>query len=415
MKNFKGHVSILKILILFGIISFIAGCNDDLEEIIDFESKSNYELSHLSSNDIPEINASIGNYFEKSESKLRTLKSAETVRVLDESVLVVKDSAENLTYSFQLVSENFDPKDFYNLIVTKRIDESTTSPFVIKYTFDSVEEKIKYYNSSKRNFNGKATVFKIDNFLNQYNNSGKYNGEPCFEDIDIDSVPSDSSSDGGSSGNGGSASTGGPAPGATSGEYTFDSNPGPGASTGSVEVGEGSFGTFGTDGTMEKSSKTNKKNEDDCPDSDMYIPINMLLWPFPDCSSFEYSNVGNIKGAKVLGLNNTFVAYETVNPTTTNVIVNTITYPSLFFTMPSPWTNGRSATLTAQAVGNAADATQRWFESHPNASVHLLQQVFMNNLRAQMAAYGGTVSTRDAFTVRSPAPYTTSWFKKNCG
>ena len=83
--------------------------------------------------------------------------------------------------------------------------------------------------------------------------------------------------------------------------------------------------------------------------------------------------------------------------------------------MPSGWTNGRSATLTAQALDKAIQLSEAWFRANPDATNHQLHLNWFNNIKQQMLRFGGTVSTKPKFTVRSPAPYSTSWFPSNCG
>lgn len=83
--------------------------------------------------------------------------------------------------------------------------------------------------------------------------------------------------------------------------------------------------------------------------------------------------------------------------------------------MPSHWTNGRAATETSRAVEKAIDLTQNWFENNPHATDYDLQLTWFNNINSQMAIYGGSVRRTSLFYVRSPAPFTTSFFRSNCG
>lgn len=145
------------------------------------------------------------------------------------------------------------------------------------------------------------------------------------------------------------------------------------------------------------------------------MSLSTTNWPHSDCASFEFANVNGIKGAHTTGVKNMFTAYKMTSPTTSQITVISIFYPSLFFTMPNHWTNGRAATLTATAIDTSIDITSNWFRANPNASKHQLQLVWFNSLKAQMAIYGGTVRTKPLFKVKSPAPYTTSIFKRNCG
>lgn len=176
-----------------------------------------------------------------------------------------------------------------------------------------------------------------------------------------------------------------------------------------------SGGEYGTDGTG-KIAKTGK--ETDCPEDELLFPINEQDILYPDCSSFEFANGLNnaIKGAQTIGVNNTFVAYETVNPNTTNIVVKNILYPTLFFTMPAGWTNGRAATLTAQALSSSIDITEKWFYANPSATDAELQDIWMKNMKLQMGYKGGSVGTISLFSVRSPSPYKKRFFGTgNCG
>ncbi len=84
--------------------------------------------------------------------------------------------------------------------------------------------------------------------------------------------------------------------------------------------------------------------------------------------------------------------------------------------MPVGWTNGRSATLAAQALHNSMAATQAWLYENPSATTSQLESVWWNNMKLSMGRVGGSVSKIPLFTVRSPAPYLKRLFGTgNCG
>ena len=84
--------------------------------------------------------------------------------------------------------------------------------------------------------------------------------------------------------------------------------------------------------------------------------------------------------------------------------------------MPGYVTNGRAATLTAEALELAIDNTELWYQQNPNATQFSLGEYWKNQINLQMNRIGGAFSTIAPFTISYPAPYITSfWGNGNCG
>lgn len=86
--------------------------------------------------------------------------------------------------------------------------------------------------------------------------------------------------------------------------------------------------------------------------------------------------------------------------------------PIIYFTGPNSMTNGRSANLTAVAVTLAIRATDIYYGANPDISATMLGYFFRDALIAEMAAFGGSVSTtKEPFPISKPVPDTSqvSW------
>ena len=81
----------------------------------------------------------------------------------------------------------------------------------------------------------------------------------------------------------------------------------------------------------------------------------------------------------------------------------------IYFTMPNMMTNGKAANLTAVAITNAIKLTDAHFFNNPDITKYNLANFFENQIRIQLAIFGGSFSTTvEPFPIPSPAPYITS-------
>lgn len=138
---------------------------------------------------------------------------------------------------------------------------------------------------------------------------------------------------------------------------------------------------------------------------------NVSAYPFPHCSSFEYSKPPgvNTRACAVTNLTETFYAYGEQNGQLGTFVV-TAHYSIVFFTMPTWMTNGQAATNTAIAVQKAFKMTKDWFYINYDATEAEIQFYLDSSLIQQMALFGGTKTDIPPFNIPSPAPYTTSLF-----
>jgi len=377
---------------------------------------------------------------------LLTIDYGKIIQVID------ADSNEKLSIKFSL--PNQPANILYNLILGTNSDGSEVEPFVLKYTINNLDEVYTngYHDFSK--MKGNVSKYQLHTFLAWVDgaSSRTENDEeptPCVDyDVDGNNGSGGNDTGGGNNNSGGNGSTGGGGGGSTGGDSTEGGNHNDGNDYGGNGSGhDSSSGSGGgefenTDDTVDCNiaifsngetgelfgiswscsdgqsgnqywgrTQSNENDDEDCPgDGDIGINFN---WPHTNCASFEYSNRDGIKGAHTIGVTNLFTASIT-RPTGTTFVATSITYPNLFFTMPSHWTNGLSANLTAKAVDKSIDKTKSWFRQNPTASDFQLQLTWFNFMKVEMAVYGGTVHKTALFPVRSPAPYMTSWFATNC-
>lgn len=130
-----------------------------------------------------------------------------------------------------------------------------------------------------------------------------------------------------------------------------------------------------------------------------------------DCRSFEYSFPPGAlqRGCAVEDFNHTFYTVG-VRPNGSPYYgeIDSI-IPIIYFTAPTSMTNGRSANLTAVAVTFAIQATDIHYGANPDISATMLGYFFRDALIAEMAAFGGSVSTtKEPFPISKPAQYITS-------
>ncbi len=406
-------------LATFLVLFIFLGCHQDdvlfLEEPSQTED-SKVQLEAFTATETPIFTNKLLNLTIKSKISWSS-KSNGSSMVLDETrILVVTDSVGNKTFSARLYVPDTPYNVFYNVIAKLQPNGIMNDPIVMRYEID--EEYYPVYKSSDRKeapFIGTIGVYSFNAFTANGSlvSRNDFLVEPC-DKIQRENNSSTSSSGGGGGNSDGGATASQSQGGSSSWFMFFLPLPDIGSSP-SVEVGQGEWGDYDTDGTW-KRARTGK--ESDCPEDELLFPINEQDILYPDCSSFEFANGLNnaIKGAQTIGVNNTFVAYETVNPNTTNIVVKNILYPTLFFTMPAGWTNGRAATLTAQALSSSIDITEKWFYANPSATDAELQDIWMKNMKLQMGYKGGSVGTISLFSVRSPSPYKKRFFGTgNCG
>ncbi len=129
---------------------------------------------------------------------------------------------------------------------------------------------------------------------------------------------------------------------------------------------------------------------------------------YPDCSSWEYANRtvagGFIKIAAVSGFHDEF--YGAANAGQGAYITGVqINFPTLYFTTPTGWTNGHASTVTAYAMQAAIETTRAFFRANPLTHQLVMEQLFYQNMRIQMQALGGSVSTINTHGMTNPAPY----------
>lgn len=136
---------------------------------------------------------------------------------------------------------------------------------------------------------------------------------------------------------------------------------------------------------------------------------NVLVYPYPHCSSFEYAKPPNIniRACAVTNLTETFYAYGELDGEV-GTIAATVNYDLVFFVMPTWMTNGQAATSTAVAVNNALNLTKDWFLINSDASESEIITYLDFMLIEQMALFAGTKTDIPPFTIPSPAPYVTS-------
>jgi hypothetical protein len=73
--------------------------------------------------------------------------------------------------------------------------------------------------------------------------------------------------------------------------------------------------------------------------------------------------------------------------------------------MPAWKTNGKAANDTAIAVTAAIKATDIYYAANSTATAQQVGDFFRESLNVSLAVFGGTVTDREPFSIRSPAPY----------
>ncbi len=133
-----------------------------------------------------------------------------------------------------------------------------------------------------------------------------------------------------------------------------------------------------------------------------------VAWPYPHCSSFEYANRHGQKIAAVFGMHHTFYTWENRSRGRVEHRLE-IQFPTMYFNMPSYWTNGRSATETAKAINRAFDDTREYWAANPTKNELVIHQLVYENIKKRMLLINGNVSTNDLWDfVGTPSLYRTN-------
>lgn len=217
------HLKIIKLslMCLFGLI---VGCDEEItnlesENITEEIVKRNLTSSYVKAEEIPEIIEHISgitgkNFFDS------TSKGKDGAIFSKSNIRKIKDTLNNINYSFPFVYEDSPENVYFNFIVPLNTKGKPLEPFVLRYELNP--ENLDSFESNGRkfeDFNGDVGLFFYKDFFQTKKPYGKYVCETRFDQYG-DPIPCDivSLPDGGS---GGPASTGG-------GESTSPSSPGGG-------------------------------------------------------------------------------------------------------------------------------------------------------------------------------------------
>ncbi|MDH7445922.1 hypothetical protein [Aquimarina sp. 2201CG14-23] len=138
------------------------------------------------------------------------------------------------------------------------------------------------------------------------------------------------------------------------------------------------------------------------------------VFPFADCSSWEYANIGGVKVAAVSGISGIFFNGD-IESNGIGYHGQDAKWGTLYFRAPSLWTNGRASTLTAIAVTTATTETQKWYLETENVSLMQLELKWYREIEKAMENIGGSVSRNNLYGVFNAAPYRESVKPTNCG
>lgn len=417
MKKF-----ITRLLACLFTVLFLISCTKEEPlqmDTVQETQQSGVIVEQVDFNSIPELSQALNDVSGKSRLARSYAEKGDSKFWIDEEdVLKLKDSVNNESYSIIIHTDEPTPTSFYNLVVTKRTNGNPIIPFVVEYKFEN-GDIFSFAEDEEKKFDGTVNIYSLREFANATGLNARNTGAvACFQDVGQRNhtvVGNNSSGSTGGSPSGGTSTTGSPNTSGTVSVTRPHISVSRARSRGSVSVGQGTFymPPLTSDKKTQKRGAVSKDESNECPEGYVSIPINVtqnIL--YPDCASFEFANGlrGSVKGAQVLGVTNTFIAYERVSPSITNVNVINILYPDLFFTMPAGWTNGRAATLAAKALQVSITITESWYRANPKATEAQLQIQWRKNMSLQMGYRGGSVSTRPLFPVRSPAPYKRRFF-----
>ncbi|MGB5942820.1 MAG: hypothetical protein WBG71_08055 [Leeuwenhoekiella sp.] len=131
-----------------------------------------------------------------------------------------------------------------------------------------------------------------------------------------------------------------------------------------------------------------------------------------DCSSWEYAMSNGVRGAAVTGITDSWVTWNNGELRYDKVFTKT-----LYFSMPLGMTNGRAATLSAQAVDEVGGKIDDWLSINPGSSPLQISIKFYELLQEQMKSYGGSVSKNNLYGIlNDPTTFKrTLLTQKNCG
>ncbi len=147
------------------------------------------------------------------------------------------------------------------------------------------------------------------------------------------------------------------------------------------------------------------------PDGDAF---DELLFPLPDCKSFEFANVfGQNVAATTNILGSFFVDHSVPGGVIQREVYTHIEIAS--FTAPSWMSPGIAANNTAGAIASANIETQAWFMRNTNAHPDRVKIQWEIELKNAMREMGGSIEIgENVYDIRSPAPYLIAFGATDC-
>tara|TARA_R110000744_G_scaffold379463_2_gene497697 strand:+ start:16 stop:1221 length:1206 start_codon:yes stop_codon:yes gene_type:complete len=374
--------SLSRIFVLAVLALFALNCEKVETDLLKIETQTrNFSASSFKSSEIPEIVSSFKKRIESRRNLIYAKEEKQTFWVDEESAIGVRDSIGNMTYTFRMYVYKEQENSLYNLVVNRRVDGNHSPDFVLKYKFID-QDPLDYVQMENRKFNGIIEVFSLESFISSSEISSKVDGIlPCAN-------PLQQTSGGGTSTMGAQSmttySSGGARVSLASYREVY-------RNSGSVEVGEGSFGEFGTDGELQKS--TDEPYYPDCPKGAMLFAVNtnVGVW-HTACRSFEYADFG-ATGTKVAAVKG--IEHPVLRTDTCPGIGYVFPQSTYYFTLPS-W-KPRAKRESAMALERAFNQLEKYFGDIPclpngQANVGLLSSKLLEFTKKEFAKLGGSAS-----------------------
>ena len=106
---------------------------DSVQEV----QQSNVLVEEVDFGSIPELSEALNSTGKSKLARSYAEKGDSKFWIDENTVLKLKDSLNNESFSVIIHSDEPSPKTFYNLVVTKRTDGNPIVPFVVEYNFDN--------------------------------------------------------------------------------------------------------------------------------------------------------------------------------------------------------------------------------------------------------------------------------------
>ncbi|MDC6366454.1 MULTISPECIES: hypothetical protein [Flavobacteriaceae] len=401
--------------LLFSFLFYVSCETEPVQmDLVQDAQQSNVLVEEVDFGSIPELSEALNSTGKSKLARSYAEKGDSKFWIDENSVLKLKDSVNNESFSVIIHSDDPSPKTFYNLVVTKRTDGNPIVPFVVEYNFDNGDIS-SFASDEEKNFDGTVNIYSLEEFAGVTGlNARDTQSVACFEDVGQPNTTTTNNTSSGSPG----APSGAPSSTTTpSSPKTVSARPHISVTRtytkkGTVTVGQGRFymPPMTSNKQDQKSSVLTGKDNNPCPEGWVSVPINEIkVFADPSCESFRFYKVGNT-GVQVAAVDGIWDVVTKLDRCPGLGVA--ASYQTYYFHVPARWNSFYASERAADALAGAFFDLQKWFRKQSCGQINTgVLAIKMDEFIKENFKKIGGQATRNAPLgwSGSPRPYKEDW------